>query len=336
MRHPIESLRAAGRAVVMAFSTFSRIPMPQICWEKANMRYLMCAFVLVGAVVGAAQVAWLALAGALGLSNLLQGVGYVLVAVGVTGGIHLDGLADVADALSSHAEPARKVEIMKDPHAGAFALIALVCYLMAQVALAGEAGISGVRDLVALGLIPLASRCTAGLATLVLPSASKHGMQQSFRDAGRTDARPLMLLGAEGALVACAMVAVRPVFGLGGVVVCAACAALAARRARKEFGGFNGDQAGCLLQTCELALLALFVVVQKAGLILFSSPVGQAQARRPLHATSQLSMDGERKTSPSTWRNCCGSKPRAATRLPQLATIPPTIPAARPYRQRPN
>ena len=52
MRHPIESLRAAGRAVVMAFSTFSRIPMPQICWEKANMRYLMCAFVLVGAVVG--------------------------------------------------------------------------------------------------------------------------------------------------------------------------------------------------------------------------------------------------------------------------------------------
>lgn len=267
MRHPIESLRAAGRAVVMAFSTFSRIPMPQICWEKANMRYLMCAFVLVGAVVGAAQIAWLALAGALGLSNLLQGVGYVLVAVGVTGGIHLDGLADVADALSSHAEPARKVEIMKDPHAGAFALIALVCYLMAQVALAGEAGISGVRDLVALGLIPLASRCTAGLATLVLPSASKHGMQQSFRDAGRTDARPLMLLGAEGSLVACAMVAVRPVFGLGGVVVCAACAALAARRARKEFGGFNGDQAGCLLQTCELALLALFVVVQKAGLI---------------------------------------------------------------------
>ena len=267
MRHPIESLRAAGRAVVMAFSTFSRIPMPQICWEKAHMRYLMCAFVLVGAAVGAAQVAWLALAGTLGLSNLLQGVGYALVAVAITGGIHLDGLADVADALSSHAEPARKVEIMKDPHAGAFALIALVCYLMAQVALAGEAGISGACDLVELGLIPLASRCTAGLATLVLPSASKHGMQQSFRDAGRADTRPLMLLGVEGALVACVMVAVRPVFGLVGVLVCAVCATLAARRAHKEFGGFNGDQAGCLLQTCELVLPALFVVVQKAGLI---------------------------------------------------------------------
>ena len=267
MRHPIESLRAAGRAVVMAFSTFSRIPMPQICWEKAHMRYLMCAFVLVGAVVGAAQVAWFALAGALELSNLLQGVGYALVAVAITGGIHLDGLADVADALSSHAEPARKVEIMKDPHAGAFALIALVCYLVAQAALAGEVDPACARDLVALGLVPLASRCTAGLATLVLPSASKHGMQQSFRDAGRTDTRPLILLGVEGALVMLAMVAMRPVFGLVSVVACVACAMFAAQRARKEFGGFNGDQAGCLLQTCELALLALFVVVQKAGLI---------------------------------------------------------------------
>lgn len=267
MRHPIESLRAAGRAVVMAFSTFSRIPMPQICWEKANMRYLMCAFVLVGAVVGVAQVAWLALAGALELSNLLQGVGYALVAVAITGGIHLDGLADVADALSSHAEPARKVEIMKDPHAGAFALIALTCYLMAQVALAGEVDLACARDLVALGLVPLASRCTAGLATLVLPSASKHGMQQSFRDAGRADTRPLVPLGVEGVLVALSMAAARPLFGLVGVIACAVCVALAARRARKEFGGFNGDQAGCLLQTCELALLALFVVVQKAGLI---------------------------------------------------------------------
>ena len=67
--------------------------------------------------------------------------------------------------------------------------------------------------------------------------------------------------------MALSMVAARPVFGLVGMVACTACAMFAARRARKEFGGFNGDQAGCLLQTCELALLALFVVVQKAGLI---------------------------------------------------------------------
>ncbi len=266
MKRMTEGLRAVGRATVMAFATFSRIPMPMICWEKANMRYLMCSFVLVGAVVGAAQAAWLALAEALGLTALLQGAGYALAAVAITGGIHLDGLADVADALSSHAEPARKVEIMKDPHAGAFALIALACYLLAQTALAGEVIVSDIRDLAALALVPMASRCTAGLATLVLPSASKKGMQETFREAGRTDRRPLVVLGIEAVVVAAALTAARPAFGLASMLACAFCLAWAKRRARKEFGGFNGDQAGCLLQTCELAMLAIFVAAQKAGI----------------------------------------------------------------------
>lgn len=267
MRRLSEGMAALGRAVVLAFATFSRIPMPQIRWEKANMRYLMCTFVLVGVAVGAAQAAWLALSGALGLTALLQGAGYALVSVAVTGGIHLDGLADVADALSSHADPERKIQIMKDPHAGAFALIALACYLLAQAALAGEVGTLGPRGLSALALIPVASRCTSGLATLAMPSASKKGMQETFREAGRADRRPLMVLGVESAAVAVALTCANPTFGLLGALACALCLARARKRAIKEFGGFNGDQAGYLLQTCELVLLALFVAIQKAGLL---------------------------------------------------------------------
>ncbi len=267
MKRLLEGAAALGRAIVLAFATFSRIPMPQIRWEKANMRYLMCTFVLVGIAVGAVQAGWLALSGALGLTPLLQGAVYALVSVAITGGIHLDGLADVADALSSHASPERKVEIMKDPHAGAFALIALACYLLAQTALAGELAGMGLRGLAALALIPVASRCTSGLATLVLPSASKKGMQEAFREAGRADRRPLCVLGIESALVVAALTWANPAFGLLGALVCALCLAQARHRGLKEFGGFNGDQAGCLLQTCELALLALFVVIQKAGLV---------------------------------------------------------------------
>lgn len=38
----------------------------------------------------------------------------------VTGGIHIDGFSDTMDALSSHAERQKKLEIMDDPHIGAF------------------------------------------------------------------------------------------------------------------------------------------------------------------------------------------------------------------------
>lgn len=264
MHSPIEALKGAGRSMVVAFSTFSRIPMPQIRWEKANMRWTMCAFVAVGLVVGAAQAGWLALAGQLGLSGFARGVGYVLVAVALTGGIHLDGLADVADAMATHAEPARKVQVMKDPHAGAFALISLCCYLLVWAALAGELAPGSPADWAALGLVPVASRCTAGLASLLLPSADKAGMQQAFREAaGQAGRGPVLLLCAECALAAAALAWARPAFAAAAVLCCAACAGFAARRARREFGGFNGDQAGWLLQACELAMLCALVVLGK-------------------------------------------------------------------------
>ena len=58
----------------------------------------------------------------------------------VTGGIHLDGFLDVADARSSHQSRARKLEILKDSHVGAFAVIAMGCYLLLYTALWSAVG----------------------------------------------------------------------------------------------------------------------------------------------------------------------------------------------------
>ena len=46
-----------------------------------------------------------------------------VIPVFVTGGIHVDGLLDTSDALSSWQERTRRLEILKDSHAGAFAII---------------------------------------------------------------------------------------------------------------------------------------------------------------------------------------------------------------------
>ncbi len=55
----------------------------------------------------------------------------VLVPVFVTGGIHVDGLLDTSDALSSWQERSRRLEILKDSHAGAFAVITAAVYFIA-------------------------------------------------------------------------------------------------------------------------------------------------------------------------------------------------------------
>ena len=119
------------QTVAVAFAMFSAVPVPQFNWTEKNMRYAMCAFPLIGAVIGAA---W-CVCGALPLPGLAKAAGFALVPVWVTGGIHLDGYADTCDALTSYGDREKKLEILKDPHCGAFAVIRLCSYFLAYFAL---------------------------------------------------------------------------------------------------------------------------------------------------------------------------------------------------------
>ena len=107
----------------VAFAMFSKIPMPRADWTKENMKYMFCFFPFIGTVIGilTMAVAWLGLR--FGYEPGFVTVVLVLIPVLVTGGIHIDGLLDTSDALSSWQERSRRLEILKDSHAGAFAVI---------------------------------------------------------------------------------------------------------------------------------------------------------------------------------------------------------------------
>ena len=130
-------------SIISAFSMFSQIPMPRIEWREDSMRYMMCAFPLVGLVVGLLLFGWCHVGMMLGMSTLVFSVGLTVIPLLLTGGIHLDGFCDVVDALSSHAEPERKRAILKDPHIGAFAAIGIGCYLLVFLACASEVPMTG-------------------------------------------------------------------------------------------------------------------------------------------------------------------------------------------------
>mgnify|MGYP002569317442 CR=1 FL=1 len=115
----------------VAFAMFSALPVPRIDWNERNMRYAMVAFPLIGAVIGAL---W-CVCGALPLPDMLRAAGFCLIPVAVTGGIHLDGYADTSDALSSYGDREKKLDILKDPHCGAFAVIRLCSYFTLYFAL---------------------------------------------------------------------------------------------------------------------------------------------------------------------------------------------------------
>ena len=107
----------------VAFAMYSKIPMPMADWNKENMKYTFCFFPFIGLVIGALSylVGWAG--GKFGFNPSFVSAVLVLVPVVVTGGIHVDGLLDTSDALSSWQERERRLEILKDSHAGAFAVI---------------------------------------------------------------------------------------------------------------------------------------------------------------------------------------------------------------------
>ena len=249
------------RSIVMAFCMFSRIPMPTVEWKNENMRYMLCAFPLVGVVIGLVLWLWQLLSAALGFGPLLWAAGLTLLPVAVTGGIHMDGFCDVSDALASHAPAEKKRAILKDSHTGAFAIITLGCYLLLYAALATEMPVTG-RSALLLGLMHVLSRILSGTISLVYPKSDGEGLLRTFTlSADKKPAVAILLVLL--LLCAAALIWVKPVTGavmvLGGLLT----ALWMKRLSAKQFGGMSGDLSGYFLQLAELIMLLCCVIVSK-------------------------------------------------------------------------
>ncbi len=245
-------MRRLWNSFKIAFSMYSKIPMPRADWEKENMRYMMCFFPLIGAVIGALLIGWEWLALRLQAGDILRSAGYVLIPVAVTGGIHLDGLLDTADALSSYQPRERKLEILKDSNAGAFAVITACCYFLAAFGIFSE--LDRRQILVLAGGFVL-SRAMSGLGVASFPCAKRTGTLAMFSDA--VQERVVMfclyvlLFAAAGW-----MCVLDPKLGTAAVVGGWLVFLGYYRMSMKQFGGITGDLAGFFVQICELVMAA--------------------------------------------------------------------------------
>ena len=222
------------QTIAVAFAMFSALPVPQFEWNEKNMRYAMCAFPLIGLVCGGL---W-CLCGVLPLPELARAAAFCLVPVAVTGGIHLDGYADTSDALSSYGDREKKLEILKDSHCGAFAVIRLCCYFVAYFGLCGSVRFTP-RAGLCWTLALVLERALSGFAVAAFPLAKDTGLAHTFATAADKQTVRRFLCGLS-ALLVLALTAL----GGGGL---AAAALLALWRydfvAKKQFGGITGDLA---------------------------------------------------------------------------------------------
>ena len=119
-----------GKSIAIAFSMYSKIPMVQFEWKEEDMRYSMCFFPLVGIVIGLLSWCWWLFCQQFGIGKMCFAFVGLAIILLVTGGIHMDGYMDTMDALHSYGSREKKLEILKDSHIGAFAVIMTVLYVL--------------------------------------------------------------------------------------------------------------------------------------------------------------------------------------------------------------
>jgi adenosylcobinamide-GDP ribazoletransferase len=248
-------VRSGVRSVFAAVTFLTAIPLGR--WAAVAPRHLESGallFPLVGALVGAlvATTAWGA---SLAFPPMVAGVIGVACGILVTGALHLDGLADVADGVGAALSGGDPAEAMRDPRLGVFGGTALVLDLLLKISL--------VAALVEGGTFPtevVAAGALARVAPIALASALPYvGPRHTWTRAvgWRT------CVGASLLAVAIGVVAVGAAF-TPMIIVAAAGTAIVGRWAAVRLGGTTGDVFGAAVEVSETLALAVAVALALA------------------------------------------------------------------------
>lgn len=253
-------MTALWNSFKIAFSMYSKIPMPQSDWNRENMRYVMCFLPVIGVVIGSLVYGWAVLSAVLGITEekIFYTAVMILIPVTVTGGIHLDGFLDTSDALSSWQTQEKRLEILKDSRAGAFAVLMGCCYFMLDFGVYSVLHDRLLLQIVCVNFV--LSRALSGLAIVTFKMAKNTGLAATFSD-GAQKKTVAVWMCIYIALAAILMVRIHPVYG--GVALATAGLGFVYYRhmAYKNFGGITGDLAGWFLQVCELMVPFVLVLM---------------------------------------------------------------------------
>jgi adenosylcobinamide-GDP ribazoletransferase len=228
------------KGFVIALQFLTRLPSPRVSVTEADFAASMRWFPAVGLVVGA--LVWLGAVPAARVDPWVGALVGLVVWVLVTGGLHLDGLGDVADASgAAHKDPERLRAVLADPHVGSFGVIAIGLQLIAKLVLI-HALLVAAPALVLVGVA-----CAARMGPLVwsrwLPPLHA-GLGSRFRDA----VRPADIAVWGALLLAAAWFA-------PGLLAAPLLIAGWGSWVQRRLGGISGDSHGAGIELVESGLL---------------------------------------------------------------------------------
>lgn len=242
-------------SIVVAFQFLTRLYLPiNVEWDTANLRRSLMWFGLVGAFIGVILAGAMTLFNRFDLIPAVSAIIILLIWIFITGGMHIDGISDMADGFFSMRDKEKTLEIMKDSHVGAFGVITIVFLLLIKFEMLKEFIVIE-KNVWLLILPPTIARIAAGLVLSFYETTKKSGLGYTFHS---SDPRIFWAIGFVVTLIISSILNIKSLIFIGIAILASNLMAL---WAKKKIGGLNGDIYGAIVETVEVIGMVFICVV---------------------------------------------------------------------------
>jgi adenosylcobinamide-GDP ribazoletransferase len=247
-----DRLRQLPEDTVAAVSFFSRLPVDRPL-RAFDLRESAGAWPLAGLLLAVGPALSVVLNSWLGIAPLVSALLAIAVAIGLTGALHEDGIADMFDGLAHGRSMSERLAIMRDSRIGVFGALALIISVGVRVAALAALAVHPSNAVLALLGVAVISRSLALWHWSALRPARTDGM--AWR-AGQPDTPALQIGLLTGLIAAIVMIAIFGWAALLGLLLAGLGVGFFSTLASRRLGGHTGDTIGAMQQIAEAMLLA--------------------------------------------------------------------------------
>ncbi|WP_432354006.1 adenosylcobinamide-GDP ribazoletransferase [Sporosarcina sp. A2] len=242
--------------ILLALQFFTSIPVrKELPMERRHITSMYGALPFVGALIGLAMTTSILLSEALGFGTLLTAVLTLIIGIALTGGLHLDGVADTSDAYFSYRDQKRRHEILADPRIGAFGTLGLIVFILLKLALLHEFIVVHGANLYVLMAVPFLARGTMVLYFSTMKPAKESGMAYFFLQ--KLNRGPLIgwtIVCMVAVVIAVGIVLNTILLPIAIIGIIGLSLALYPSWTLRNFGGVTGDLSGAFIEGMEVVL----------------------------------------------------------------------------------
>ncbi|WP_406870355.1 adenosylcobinamide-GDP ribazoletransferase [Thioclava sp. 'Guangxiensis'] len=239
-------IRARLAELQLAVILLSRLPAGRLPEDKINLGQTVWAYPIAGLLIGTGGALALGLSALLGLPPFAAALLCLVTLTFLTGALHEDGLADLADGFGGGREREKKLDIMRDSRIGSYGVTALIlAYGLRACGIATLYAQGAHLAAAALIALAMASRAQIAIWQSLMPVARPDGMGHAATGVPKN---ALILALVYGALGLTLTGIYAPLIGLAVVLGGAAVAYLA----KRQIGGQTGDVLGASQQASEI------------------------------------------------------------------------------------